>query len=130
MHFTISDNAYHSYQPLGTSSRGDITLVLIEVSVKKLFNTWRATYSGKIFFDGYGGVEKIDKLNRVTEWLNKAEEVWAPIIDLRVDDPARIIFADGRHTFTALKNLGYKRIDIVVPKIKAEILSNALGALD
>jgi hypothetical protein len=109
---------------------GDMTPVLIEVSVEKLFNIWKATYNGKLFLNGDGGAEKIAKLNRVTAWLIDCDEVWAPIIDLRVDDPTRLFFADGRHTFTALKNLGYIRIDIVVPKTKAEVLSNTLGVLD
>ena len=130
MRFTISDDAHFSFNSLSGRSRGDITPILIEVSVEKIFNAWKATDSGRYFFKADSGDAKIFKIDRATAWITDFDEVWAPIVDSRSEDPAHITFADGRHTFTALKNFGYKRISVVVPTVKAEILSKTFGALD
>ncbi|MDO9114510.1 MAG: hypothetical protein Q7U63_12055 [Polaromonas sp.] len=124
MNYLISINAHHSYD---SGSGPDTTPVLINASVSKLYEIWTTDYVGKLFIKGEQGVEKISKLIRATDQIKNFNEIWAPVIDLKTADPTGLTFADGRHTFIALKLNGYSCIKIVVPTSKAKILEDALS---
>jgi hypothetical protein len=119
MKFIVSDAAKRSFPSDGAGCK---PAVLIAACTKKIRHYYALTDDGKLFFSGPGGVEKLDKLECALEWLKNNPEVWAPVIDVRSPRAERFFFADGRHTFVALEQLGYSCIHIAVPEDRANDL--------
>ncbi len=121
MQYQMSDNANFSF--LKENPFGCKTPVLIQASTQKIRQYWAATEQGKRFFSMSGGVEKPFKLERACAWIAANKIIWAPVIDFRSNDPTKIHFSDGRHTFVALERLNYDCIEIAVPEEQASTLS-------
>lgn len=113
MKYVVSDNARHSFP---AESIGYKSAVLIKASASKIRRYYSQTDDGRIFFSGKEGVEKPEKLFEALTWIGGNEEVWAPVIDVRVPNVARFFFVDGRHTFVALERSGYSCIEVAVPQ--------------
>jgi len=124
MNYLISQNANRSFpaEPVGYKPA-----VLIEASTAKIRQFYSLTTDGELFFDGPNGVENSGKLQRAKDWITQNQTVWAPVIDARSSNVNKFFFADGRHTFVALEQAGYKCIQIVVPQDRAQELQSLLS---
>ncbi len=108
--------------------------VLVMVDVAKVDASWKRDYG---FYLGPGGsgnpiglrYQKIRlELERNPELTLNAPEIalgpsskpWGPDREIR--------FADGRHRFAALRDLGYQRVQIAVPKTDAPEIKKRFGA--
>jgi hypothetical protein len=124
MNYLLSQNANRSFPepPVGYKQA-----VLIDAGTEKIRKLYSKTIDGNIFFSGPQGVEKLEKLQRAKDWISQNQDVWAPVVDVSPSDSSRISFADGRHTFAALDQAGYKCIQIAVPFDKVEQLKTLLA---
>lgn len=120
--FIISDDARFTFSG---SMEVDWAPVLVDVCPQKLYIAWISIDGGRNFLQDLendnGHVERMKK----AKWrVENMEELWAPVVDLKVEDPSRFCIAAGRHTFKALVEAGYKSIKITVPLGRAKILSD------
>lgn len=124
MNYLLSKNANHSFPatPLGYKRA-----VLIDADTSKIRHFYALTDNGRLFFSGPQGVEKLEKLQRATDWISENQDVWAPVVDVSSSNITLISFADGRHTFVALEQAGHKCIQIAVPNDKAQQLQVLLA---
>lgn len=123
MNFIISDDALFSFS---NSPGVDWTPVLIEVCPQKLYKAWISIHNGRYFLqDLKKDNGHIDRMKSAKWRVANKDELWAPVVDLKVEDPLRFYFAAGRHTFMALVEAGYKSIKVTVPCGRAKILSDA-----
>jgi hypothetical protein len=108
--------------------------VLVTVDVAKAENSWKHDYN---FYVGPGGTghsvgmryQKLRlALERDPDLVLDAPEValgpsstpWGPEREIR--------FADGRHRFAALRDLGYRTVKFAVPKSDAPEMKKRFGA--
>ena len=120
MQYLISEDARYLFPD--DSGVGYEEPVLIRASVMKIYEIWAKSSHGDSFINSQGGVEKPDKLKNASEWIACENEVWAPVIELRVNDSKSFYFAEGRHTFIALKNANFTCIDVAVRVSKQQDL--------
>jgi hypothetical protein len=102
----------------------DIEVVTVEVA--KIESAWRGVY-GCYISPGGGAWANGSKYQRARSWLTSQSEVWVPLLLMRALVPGVFSFSDGRHTFAALRDLGFQAIQVGVPRDCATTARQLIG---
>ena len=129
--FMMSSKAYHSFNGVTGARMGERHPVMIKAKMESIIAVMASSERhahAEYFCEGYLIPPKIEKYERVIEWINNNGCVYAPIIDLLRNSASDFKICDGRHTLIALKKYFLmEEIKVVVPHDKQFLLSEAFG---
>ena len=109
MKYTIREFRERTFDTM----KAEVDVFPMQASVAKIQRLWQPMYGCYI---GPGGVgEKLGKYARATKWLQEHGEVWMPLLRINACYPGAFKFDDGRHTFAAMRDLGYETVTVGVP---------------
>lgn len=91
--------------------------VLVTVDVRKLDNAWKREGVGLYIPSGGGGGEIAGRRAAFSEYLKSGKPVNTPVVNVQKDGSVR--FANGRHRFSVLRDMGYHRVAVSVPRSQA-----------
>jgi SPP1 gp7 family putative phage head morphogenesis protein len=100
---------------------------LVMADVAKLDQAWAMDADYYIPPGGGGRSEVKGRREAFVRFLEEGEPVQAPLAGIADRDTGRVAFDDGRHRFSALRDLGAKRVGVSVPKRQAADFRRRFG---
>ncbi|ENP8340970.1 hypothetical protein ACEI10_002224 [Vibrio harveyi] len=106
-------------------SGNDISLCKVELNLKKINEVWK---KDSFSYSGVGGDDrKENKIQGVADYIDKHNQVHAPILYITCDNPEYLQFADGRHTTAYLLESGHESMTFIIPLHQKGIILNSFG---
>ena len=97
--------------------------VLVNVDVQKLDTAWKRDIG---YYIEQGKESIKGRRAKFEEFLKKNEPIEAPVLNLKSDGQT-ISFGDGRHRFAVLRDMGYKQIQVSIPKGQVELFNQFIA---
>ena len=101
--------------------------VLVTLDVAKLDKAWRYN---RVPENGGSDPDAIFKYQRVKSWIGSTPEVelWATTVTPEDEEEDALCFIEGKHSFAALRDLGYTMIQAWVNRDEVDDLVRKYGA--